>query len=161
MEKQCCRCKQSKPIAEFGKNKRIKDGLQRYCKECGRKSDKAHYRSNPHRKSAIKKNNKETNERNRVAIYEYLKEHPCVDCGENDPIVLEFDHIGEKHKTISVMIRDAYTLDRIFDEIAQCEVRCANCHKRKTAKQFGWWKGGRDASTHKEIRSVSLGHVRQ
>ncbi len=36
--KQCTHCKLTKPLSEFGKNKRNKDLHQYYCKECGRKS---------------------------------------------------------------------------------------------------------------------------
>jgi hypothetical protein len=32
------------------------------------------------------------------------------------------------------------SLDIINNEILKCEVRCANCHTRKTAEQFGWFK---------------------
>jgi hypothetical protein len=61
-----------------------------------------------------------------------------VDCGETDPVVLEFDHVrGEKKGEIAMMVRvDGW--DKIVEEMAKCELRCANCHRRKTAKQLGW-----------------------
>lgn len=73
-------------------------------------------------------------------IMSHLQANPCVDCGENDPIVLEFDHIepAQKYRTISNM--KSYPVDKIQSEIAKCEVRCANCHRRKTAIQFGWYR---------------------
>lgn len=64
-------------------------------------------------------------------ILEYLKNHHCVDCGESDPIVLEFDHIKDKYKEISKLIR-GNSFQKLKDEIVKCEVRCANCHRRKT-----------------------------
>lgn len=33
-QKRCCDCKQNKPLAEFAKNKRKKDGLHTECKPC-------------------------------------------------------------------------------------------------------------------------------
>lgn len=73
-------------------------------------------------------------------VWDYLKEHPCVDCPEKDPIVLEFDHVGEKFKAISEMLSNNYSIKRIAKEIEQCEVRCANCHRRKTVEQLGHYK---------------------
>ena len=47
-------------------------------------------------------------ERNRKFVLEYLCNHPCVDCGEPDPIVLEFDHVrGTKSAEISAMVKDS------------------------------------------------------
>lgn len=69
-------------------------------------------------------------------VDQYLKEHPCVDCSEADPIVLEFDHvIGEKKMNLSDMILQGYGLGTIKDEISKCEIRCANCHRKITHKR--------------------------
>lgn len=69
-----------------------------------------------------------------------LLAHPCVDCGETDPVVLEFDHRSDKSDNIGSMLRHGTSTETMEREIAKCDVRCANCHRRKTAKQFGWWK---------------------
>jgi hypothetical protein len=70
---------------------------------------------------------------------EHLKAHPCVDCGETDPVVLEFDHVrGEKHFNIGEAVRRNTSLARLEVEIAKCEIRCANCHRKKTYITFGY-----------------------
>lgn len=78
-------------------------------------------------------------------ICEYLVNHPCIDCGEKDIIVLEFDHRdASKEIEISKAIRMGWQWDRIILEIKKCDIRCANCHRRKTAKQFGYYKSIRN-----------------
>ena len=61
-------------------------------------------------------------------------------CNENDPIVLEFDHLRDKRMNVAKLIQGGYPEKTILLEIEKCEVRCANCHRRKTAKDQGWWK---------------------
>lgn len=76
----------------------------------------------------------------RAAMWEYLRLHPCVDCGEADPVVLEFDHVrGTKRCNVSQMVSSYLSWATILKEIAKCDVRCANCHRRRTAIQFGWY----------------------
>lgn len=66
----------------------------------------------------------------------YLDTHPCVDCGEADKVVLDFDHVrGDKVCEVSVMVGRGYRLWKIIEEIEKCEVRCANCHRRVTVKR--------------------------
>ena len=72
---------------------------------------------------------------NTSRIHNYLLEHPCVDCGEDDPIVLEFDHLRDKKATISRMVTNTRSWATITEEITKCEVRCANCHRKITAKR--------------------------
>lgn len=70
---------------------------------------------------------------NRKFLDDYLSKQSCVDCGNSNPIVLEFDHVrGVKKLNVSDMILRSYSLKTIQDEIDKCEIRCANCHRIKT-----------------------------
>lgn len=62
----------------------------------------------------------------------------CTDCGYNDSaIALDFDHVnGEKEMGISKAVSRCWSLDRIFQEIEKCEVRCANCHRLVTYERL-------------------------
>jgi 5-methylcytosine-specific restriction endonuclease McrA len=80
-------------------------------------------------------------ERNREHVYRVLLAHPCTDCGETDPIILEFDHVrGTKVKDVAKLIDAPASLQRIDAEISKCEVVCANCHKRRTNQRGDFWK---------------------
>lgn len=74
-------------------------------------------------------------------VYQYLLQHPCTDCGEGDPLVLEFDHVGEGNKItdISRMVSGGWSVPVIKDEIEKCEVCCANCHRRRTLTRGKCW----------------------
>jgi len=56
----------------------------------------------------------------------------CMDCGETNPIVLDFDHLKDKKYNVSRMIHDGFSWAAIKKEIAKCEVVCANCHRIRT-----------------------------
>jgi hypothetical protein len=75
-------------------------------------------------------------------ILVYLLEHPCVDCGEPDPLKLSFDHVrGTKRFNISCAGRSR-SMKSVLAEIAKCDVRCHNCHAVKTARErrFLLWR---------------------
>ena len=74
----------------------------------------------------------------RSELLNFLSTKKCVDCGENDPIVFEFDHKDPsiKFKPISKMLSGHYSWNSLLKEIEKCEIRCANCHRRKSYYQF-------------------------
>ena len=69
-------------------------------------------------------------------VLAFLDARCCTDCGETDPLVLEFDHIGDdKAADVSRLVVDGVSWERVAQEIAKCEVVCANCHRRRTAQR--------------------------
>jgi hypothetical protein len=137
--KKCSKCEIEKPLEEF--SKKSKTSLRSRCKECMKVYLKEHYLNN--KEYYIKKalyHNKRYKKNNQQFVWDYLKDHPCIDCGESDPIVLDFDHFRDKEHDVSSMTHRSGSIEKIQLEIQKCEVRCANCHRRKTAKEFGWYK---------------------
>jgi hypothetical protein len=71
--------------------------------------------------------------RNQMDNIAYLQTHPCVDCSEDDIRLLEYDHVrGEKAAEMWELIQHASSLERIRAERVKCDVRCVNCHRRKS-----------------------------
>ena len=82
------------------------------------------------------KRNKVQRVRNREFVMSIKEISECIDCGENNPLVLDFNHVkGEKIMAISNMSNKAYGIDTISKEMDKCEVRCANCHRIITEKR--------------------------
>jgi hypothetical protein len=87
--------------------------------------------------------------RNRQFVAEFLATHPCVDCGEVDIIVLEFDHRDPKNKCDDVgRLISTSGLAALKQEIEKCDVRCGNCHRIRTARQFGWYRVREDGRAY-------------
>jgi len=136
-EKRCVTCTLIKPLDAFNRRATSTDGKQARCRDCA----KAWYVLN--RESQIRNvgiRNRRYRAEQRLLVIAYLAEHPCVDCGEDDLRCLEFDHDDPSSK--SFMISQAigvFSWARILTEIAKCSVRCASCHRIRTAVQHSWW----------------------
>jgi hypothetical protein len=138
--KVCSICKL--PKDKFYKNSHRPDGLQTYCVDCAKERSKARYKGfSEEEKRQIKDAAKEKTRRNKQFLWDYLKQNPCVDCGETDPVVLDFDHTtGNKLGSLANLANQGSSIESLQEEISKCQVRCAHCHRRKTAKELGWYK---------------------
>jgi 5-methylcytosine-specific restriction endonuclease McrA len=136
MEKKCYTCGEVKKTSDFNKNKSRKDGLNSICRACSQARSRQYYQENrEYHKTQIGKRRVEQRRRNQEYVFKYLSESSCVDCGlSGDPVVLEFDHTRDKRKAVSMMVASNCSIKSIQEEIDKCEVRCANCHRRKTAR---------------------------
>ena len=141
--KTCNRCKVKKPFSEFN-NKRDSGHLssvQPYCRPCQGEYQRENYES---RRipllNGVYKTRQVRKTEIRTFLAEFYSSHPCVDCGETDILVLEFDHVTGKTFGLNEAIRDVVSLKKIKEEITKGEVRCANCHRRITSEHQNSWR---------------------
>ena len=138
----CYMCGETKPAADFAFADMAKGTRQRHCRKCQAAYRRAHYLANRDdyiRREVARINGYRID--NRALLVAYLLAHPCVDCGETDPVKLEFDHRDPSLKRGNIgFIAARKPWHLVLREIEKCDVRCANCHARRTAKQQNWRK---------------------
>jgi len=143
MEKKCDHCKKYKDEEEFNWKFKALGVRHKTCRECMKPFRKNWYEGDAHDRHLA--NVKERKDAARLVareyVYQYLSTHPCIECGETDPMVLEFHHRDEKDKSVSVLTAAGYSTATIQAEIDKCDVLCANCHRRRTMKERGWFRG--------------------
>lgn len=140
-ERACTKCGVVKPMEEFGWKDRTRGKRHTVCKTCTAvRSSKWYYENQERQKENVKLNNQSYREQAREFVFAYLSAHPCVSCGETDPVVLEFHHRGDKDNEVSRLMGRGASLDALKAEIAKCDVVCANCHRRITATERSWYK---------------------
>jgi hypothetical protein len=69
----------------------------------------------------------------------YKSTHPCSQCGESDPVVLDFHHVKGKGANIGKLIQSGASLKRIKIEISLTTILCSNCHRKVTHKERKQW----------------------
>lgn len=130
--KRCPKCGVFKSLTEFHKNSSRADGVQTRCKKCvneirrGTPTKPGQYRT-------------ATYESRRAYVTE-AKRKPCFDCGgEFPPVVMDFDHRPGETKSFGIgALAGKKALELLAEEIAKCDVVCANCHRIRTATRAGW-----------------------
>jgi hypothetical protein len=144
----CTRCGEVKPLDAFPPVRRGEHRLQTWCRDCFAAYGVEYYRRNREaQKARLLRNASIRRADNRTRSIDYLRTHPCVDCGEMDIIVLQFDHLRDKKANVTDLINSGATWAAIEREIAKCEVRCANCHRLETARRYAA-ANGRSSAKH-------------
>lgn len=137
--KRCSMCRTVKPLEDFSRRTRAADGRQARCRRC-ESNWRAEHRAP--RVAAATEPRKTALANVRGLMEAYLLAHPCSVCGETDVRVLDFDHRPESGKSdnIGTMMRAGFAWSAILEEIAKCDVRCANCHRKLTCERASWAK---------------------
>jgi hypothetical protein len=132
----CRRCGQMKPPDAFPRRAEAPHRLHSWCRSCFSKyKAERHARNREREIRRIQRNHRRAVREHRQRVSQYLMTHPCVDCGETDTMVLEFDHLRDKLMQVSRMVHTGWRWAAIAAEIEKCEVRCANCHRRVTRRR--------------------------
>ncbi|MBV9545757.1 MAG: hypothetical protein JOY61_15405 [Chloroflexi bacterium] len=75
--------------------------------------------------------------RRKADVRQWLREYKqgltCATCGERHPATLDFHHTEAADKEFSIGDAANYkwSRSRLLDEIAKCEILCANCHRKR------------------------------
>lgn len=132
--RRCGKCRRELPLTSFNRHR---SGYQWWCRDCFQTYFRA--RGDLHRaqtRAARRRRRLEA----RAFVNSSLQDRSCSDCGEDDPLVLEFDHLGEKRADVATLIRAGASLRRVRSELAGCDVVCVNCHRVRTAERGGSWR---------------------
>ena len=139
----CNHCLKEKDPEEFNWRYKALGIRHPTCRECQKP-----FRKNWYEGSAKEKHLENVHERKRRVrdeareyVWNYLLSHPCIQCGESNPVVLEFHHREGKDKAVSEMVAGGYPIHKIQAEINKCDVLCANCHRKLTHTERGWFRG--------------------
>lgn len=113
----CRVCREEKPDEQFAFRVKVRNLRQNICRECSRQYSAQHYRANAdtYKRRAIVNGVRRRDDLHR-RLFAYLLCHPCVDCGEADPLVLDPDHRDPTEKTLNVsrMWHNAYAWAKIL-----------------------------------------------
>src|SRR5688572_14613537 len=101
-EQRCARCGEVKSTDHFSWRRKRLNQRDTFCKPCRSAYGKEHYAANKQRyiDQAAEVARRTRLERTRYLL-DYFEDHPCIDCGETDPLVLEFDHLRDKRFDIA------------------------------------------------------------
>ena len=134
----CYSCGELKPADQLAWRRKQQGQRDSFCRPCRSAYHRKHYAENRRRyvAQAGERKRRLALERTKYLL-EYFRAHPCTDCGEGDPVVLEFDHIGEDKLFDIAQSLPYRSWQSILNEMQKCEVVCANCHRRRTAERRG------------------------
>ena len=143
----CSKCNIEKNEGEYFVKDKTNDRLHSQCIDCYREHrktyQKEHYRKygDVYRERA-RVSRARLKRHNQIELIKYMRDKACIECSENDIRVLEFDHIEPSKKSFGIAwaINNGKPWDAILSEIEKCQILCANCHKKRTAIQYGWFK---------------------
>ena len=125
----CIKCQQDKDEQEFSLDKTRKSGRANWCKECHNVYSRNRYLKDEERQRKLYFKHKDIKAKHKEVVNKYLKEHPCIKCGNDDIRVLDFHHRNPKEKERGVSQLLLYRIEKIMEEISKCDVLCANCHR--------------------------------
>jgi hypothetical protein len=133
--KTCFKCKKEFDISHFYKS-------QNQCKDCTKANVKRCQNLNQARYNKYKFISRDRNKE----WLEKQKQVPCIDCGgEFPPCAMHFDHLPGTTKLFGISNKVSCSRARLAEEIAKCEVICANCHSIRTYE-----RGQHDAINYKK-----------
>lgn len=164
----CTMCRIEKSIENFYESGKRKSRLNKRCADCIREShnpnsdafkrcttcaeiksfDQFWNETNtPSRKRGMCRDCSLERARNANDIYktwlDAFKDNPCTDCGRRyPPHIMHWDHLPGTKKVTSIgRLKSARAKKEVvLEELAKCELVCANCHANRTYERKDYFR---------------------
>lgn len=155
----CKTCAVEQPISQFYIERRNIGGYRHQCKNCEKirhSSRKRQYNEKSYQKNKSKRIQeiKDKTTVLKTIVFEYMKNKSCVDCGNNNSIFFEFDHVrGKKIKDINEMCNKGTNQNTLIAELHKCDIVCANCHRTRTDRRAGSYRIW-DLNNEREMENI-------
>ena len=88
-----------------------------------------YYRANEEQRQSIRESAKRNRQRNKKWFEEIKSDSECEKCGEDRNAALDFHHTEDKKDTLSKMVMNMYSIEKLEEELEKCVPLCANCHR--------------------------------
>jgi hypothetical protein len=128
----CTRCGASKDSEDFAWKSKSRGRRHSHCKSCQSTVSTRHYEN--HREDYIVRAQDRYSlcrAQNESRLDTWLEGKKCVRCPESNPQTLAFIHRDESTKKSTVRRLLGQSWEVVLEEIAKCELLCANCRKKK------------------------------
>ena len=149
----CLKCQENKSFEEFPPNKKLKRGVDSWCVVCHRAAHKRSYHENIQRCRA----DNNLRRKARINWLQSLKTFPCADCGlRYEPYCMDFDHTGDKIKSVTRMTLENTPKEKILEEISRCDLVCVLCHNDRTKRRIDEKLGQNRKYNHRSLRNIEI-----
>jgi hypothetical protein len=108
--------------------------------------ERKEYKQKHHQRTKVKKRMQQNKlkDKRQIFVLEEMQKRggKCAKCGFSDIRALDWHHLDpdEKVNSISEMIRDRVSMDKLQVELDKCELICANCHRIEEQRLGNWTK---------------------
>lgn len=127
--KKCNKCKQILDLNCFGNKTESKDGKNPTCKNCRREYKKKWVKTAKGKASHAKQSKRRGREI-KLWLLKQIGCNKCKYCEEKHPACLDFHHRNADEKRFVIASNKKKNKDVLLEEIAKCDVVCANCHRK-------------------------------
>ena len=124
---------------DFPKDRSRPSGYRNICKLCWAAKARTYRSDNPERALRIAKRSTQKKDKHipglsykekREILDDIKRSRACYFCQEDEPVALDFHHRDPNEKDFTVSAEIHKTINQLLEEVAKCEVICANCHRK-------------------------------
>jgi hypothetical protein len=127
----CTHCKTEKPLDDFYRNAKKRNGRASWCKACSHKAVRQRDWHGENREK-VNANWMRSWEKAKGLTVLMKQRGSCAMCSEDHPACLDFHHVDPSQKSVDVA--RCNSIKALIRETQKCVLLCRNCHSKAHAQ---------------------------